>query len=87
MTDLNNVRKDMTAHLAESAEKFVTPDMGIIAIYDPDIPKGVCGIVAGQITEKYHKPSIVLSGKNEITGSARSTSNFNMVIRWPQACR
>ena len=78
MTDLNNVRKDMTAHLAESAEKFVTPDMGIIAIYDPDIPKGVCGIVAGQITEKYHKPSIVLSGKNEITGSARSTSNFNI---------
>lgn len=78
MTDLNNVRKDITAHLAESAEKFVTPDMGIIAIYDPEIPKGVCGIVAGQIAEKFRKPAIVLSGAGEVTGSARSTGNFNI---------
>ena len=78
MTDLNNVRKDITARMTDAAEKFITPDTGIIAIYDPDIPKGVCGVVAGHITEKYHKPSIVLSGTGEVTGSARSTSNFNI---------
>lgn len=78
MTDLNNVRKDITAHMTEATEKHITPDTGIIAIYDPEIPKGVCGVVAGHITENYHKPSIVMSGAGEVTGSARSTSNFNI---------
>ena len=41
--------------------------------------KGVVGIVASRLIEKYYKPTIVLTQSGEIiTGSARSVSGFNL---------
>ena len=48
-------------------------------MYSPDWHKGVVGIVASRIIEKYYFPTIVLTGKNEIiTGSARSVKGFDL---------
>ena len=48
-------------------------------VYSQDWHKGVVGIVASRIIEKYYFPTIVLSGKNEIiTGSARSVKGFDL---------
>ena len=48
-------------------------------VYSPDWHKGVVGIVASRIIEKYYFPTIVLTGKNEIiTGSARSVKGFDL---------
>ena len=48
-------------------------------IYSPNWHKGVVGIVASRIIEKYYKPTIVLTGKGDIlTGSARSVKGFDI---------
>ena len=48
-------------------------------VYSQDWHKGVVGIVASRIIEKYYFPTIVLTGKNEIiTGSARSVKGFDL---------
>jgi single-stranded-DNA-specific exonuclease len=48
-------------------------------VYHPEWHKGVVGIVASRLIEKYYKPTIVLTKSNGmITGSARSIANFNL---------
>ena len=42
-------------------------------LYHPDWHKGVVGIVASRLTEKYYRPTVVLTSSNGMaTGSARS---------------
>jgi single-stranded-DNA-specific exonuclease len=48
-------------------------------VYSKDWHKGVVGIVASRIIEKYYLPTIVLSeGENILTGSARSVKGFDI---------
>lgn len=50
-------------------------------LYNPNWPKGVLGIVAARLTEQFHRPTIILTWSHEdqlISGSARSTKNFNL---------
>lgn len=48
-------------------------------VYSPDWHKGVVGIVASRIIEKYYFPTIVLTGYNDLlTGSARSVKGFDL---------
>jgi single-stranded-DNA-specific exonuclease len=51
----------------------------IIVIFNREWHKGVIGIVASRITEKYYKPAIVLTQSNGfISGSARSVTGFDI---------
>jgi len=51
----------------------------IIVIFNPEWHKGVIGIVASRLTEKYYKPAIVLTRSNDfISGSARSVTGFDI---------
>lgn len=48
-------------------------------VYHPDWHKGVIGIVASRLVEKYYKPTIVFTQSNGlITGSARSVKDFDI---------
>lgn len=48
-------------------------------LYRPDWHKGVVGIVASRLIEKYYRPTIVLTQSNGLlTGSARSVKNFDV---------
>jgi single-stranded-DNA-specific exonuclease len=49
-------------------------------VYQPHWHKGVVGIVASRLIEKYYKPTIVLtrSSENVLAGSARSVQGFNL---------
>ncbi len=48
-------------------------------VFQPHWHKGVVGIVASRLIEKYYKPTIVLTQSGEvITGSARSVNGFNL---------
>ena len=54
-------------------------DRKIIVVYNPDWHKGVIGIVASRLAEKYYKPVIVLTESNGyISGSARSITGFDI---------
>ena len=50
-------------------------------VYSNNWHKGVVGIVASRIIEKYYKPTIVLTGDGDVlTGSARSVKDFDIYI-------
>ncbi|MBN2662306.1 MAG: single-stranded-DNA-specific exonuclease RecJ [Bacteroidales bacterium] len=48
-------------------------------VYNEDWSKGIIGIVASKVIEKYYKPTIVLTKSHDKwTGSARSVANFDL---------
>ncbi len=48
-------------------------------LYNPDWMKGVVGIVASRLIERYYRPTVVLTKSNGfITGSARSVPGFDL---------
>ena len=54
-------------------------DRKAIIVYNPEWHKGVIGIVASRLTEKYYRPAVVLTKSSElITGSARSVTGFDI---------
>lgn len=51
----------------------------IFVIYDESFTEGIVGILAGNITEKYNRPSVVLCNRETfLKGSARSVGNINI---------
>lgn len=80
--NLNNQRKDLDQSITEeamlrAAEKQKTKK-GLV-LYNPSWSKGVVGIVASRIVEKFYKPTIILTEENgKITGSARSIEGFDL---------
>jgi single-stranded-DNA-specific exonuclease len=84
LNNLNIERQRITEELLTRAilevEKL-TEIPNLIILKGSEWPEGIIGLIAGRLTEKYYRPSIVLSenAKGEITGSARSISDFNIV--------
>jgi single-stranded-DNA-specific exonuclease len=74
-TDLN-----ITGEALALLEKDVDqPGRKTIVLYQEHWHKGVIGIVASRLTEKYSRPTVVLTRNGElVSGSARSFSGFNL---------
>lgn len=49
-----------------------------IVLHHPNWPGGVVGIVASRLVERYHKPTILLTGTDPVHGSARSIAGVNI---------
>ncbi len=85
INDFNNKRKELDKTITDSALSHIESDevykdRRSIVVYNPTWHKGVIGIVASRLTEKYHKPTIVLtkSSNGFVSGSARSVAGFNI---------
>ncbi len=75
----NNERRSIDKEITHEAINKIDHNKASIIVYNSNWSKGVIGIVASRILEKYYKPTIVFSEKNNIlTGSARSVSGFNI---------
>ena len=80
----NDDRRELDKKMTDEAYALIADDpkmfdSKIIVIYNPEWHKGVIGIVASRLTEKYYKPAIVLTQSNGyITGSARSITSFDI---------
>ncbi|PIY79988.1 MAG: single-stranded-DNA-specific exonuclease RecJ [Candidatus Pacebacteria bacterium CG_4_10_14_0_8_um_filter_42_14] len=82
LTTLNTERQDMTVQAVEHAQSQVVlqQDEYLLIAASTDYHEGVIGLVAGRLTEEFHKPSIVFAiGENSIKGSARSIPGINIV--------
>jgi len=82
--DYNKQRQEKDKNTTEDAIKMLDSDplfntQKATIVYHPDWHKGVVGIVASRLVEKYYKPTIVFTQSNGlITGSARSVKDFDI---------
>lgn len=78
LNEVNEARKELSNAETAIAEKRVSNSPFEI-IYEESFHEGICGLVAGRIANKYHKPALVLAKSNTlIKGSGRSVPGFNM---------
>lgn len=80
----NTERKNIDAEITREALNFIETNVEqqkkkTTVVYSENWHKGVVGIVASRLTEKYYRPTIVLTQSNGlITGSARSVKDFDI---------
>ncbi len=70
LEERNDRRKLLTAQVFEAARKKLRwePELlqtAVLVLYGEQWPAGVIGIVAHRLTEKYHKPTILLTSASE----------------------
>jgi len=88
----NEDRRELDKRITDEANAIINEIQNIedqkgIVVYNPEWHKGVIGIVASRLSEKYYRPSVVLTKSSElITGSARSIAGFD-IYRAIEACR
>src|SRR5690606_36213828 len=82
--DQNNVRKDFDLNITKEALSLIESSSDNLlrkstVLYKSDWHKGVIGIVASRLTEKYYRPTVILTHTNgHIAGSARSVIGFDL---------
>lgn len=79
-TERKTSDQNMTAEaLALIAECEILINKKTTVVYHESWNKGVIGIVASRLTEKYYRPTVVLTKSNGLlTGSARSVAGFDL---------
>jgi single-stranded-DNA-specific exonuclease len=80
----NQTRQKMQSAVVEEALAMIEADealknQDIIVVYKQGWHKGVLGIVASRIVDKYYRPTVVISVEDGMgTGSARSIDGFHL---------
>ena len=78
---LNNKRKEIETLILNEIDfqKIEKENKDVIIYYNPNINEGLIGIIAARLKDYFNKPSIVITGSNELLkGSARSIYNYNI---------
>ncbi len=84
INDTNLLRRDLDVGITDEALMTleadpITPFKRSTVLYNANWHKGVVGIVASRLIEKYYKPTIILTESNGMaTGSARSVKDFDV---------
>jgi single-stranded-DNA-specific exonuclease len=80
----NTERKGHDLSITDEALSMIASDEVMInrkstVVYNENWHKGVIGIVASRLTEKYYRPTIVLTNSNgHVAGSARSVFGYDL---------
>jgi len=80
----NEERRELESAIFEEADRVVIAalekrELGVITLASPQWHKGVMGIVASRLCEKYYRPTILMSIEEGIaTGSGRSIPGFDL---------
>lgn len=78
LNQVNETRKQLSGKESEKAAGMIT-DEDMEILYDPDFHEGICGLVAGKIASRIHKPTLVMAKSGDlIKGSGRSVPGFNL---------
>ncbi|NOY51434.1 MAG: single-stranded-DNA-specific exonuclease RecJ [Chlorobi bacterium] len=84
INQLNSTRRDLDTNITKEAidqieKNLINSDKKTTVVFNPEWHKGVIGIVASRLIEKFYKPTIVFTKSGEfITGSARSIKGFDI---------
>ncbi|OGY57419.1 MAG: single-stranded-DNA-specific exonuclease RecJ [Candidatus Buchananbacteria bacterium RIFCSPLOWO2_02_FULL_46_11b] len=89
LNQTNRDRQQLTDKINTEAKVVLgeVKDQKILVVIGEGWPTGLVGLVAGRLTDEYHRPSLVISRYNgEIIGSGRSIEAFNIIEALEQ-CR
>ncbi len=92
INEFNQERKELDRGITENAIQQILDDDSLkdkktTVLYNADWHKGVIGIVASRLIEKYYRPTIIMTKSNGfVTGSARSVTEFD-VYAAIESCR
>lgn len=84
LQELNTKRQEKTIQALEQAKEQLRDEIAhdkILIAKNKDWHPGIVGLIAGRLTEKYHRPSIIFHERNDgkLVASARSPENFNII--------
>lgn len=88
----NEDRRELDKKITDEAIDFIDKNIDIetqtsIVLYDETWHKGIVGIVASRLCEKFYRPAVVLTKSGDmISGSARSVPGFD-VYKAIESCR
>jgi single-stranded-DNA-specific exonuclease len=80
----NTERKEHDVKITDEALSMIGNDEILVSrkstvVFNPEWHKGVIGIVASRLTEKYYRPTVVLTRSNgHVAGSARSVFGYDL---------
>jgi single-stranded-DNA-specific exonuclease len=77
----NGERQQLTEELSELAHQQARAQKQehILVVHAPEFHEGVIGLIAGKLTERYSKPTIVISTRGDVAkASARSLPGINI---------
>jgi single-stranded-DNA-specific exonuclease len=78
-TDRKDLDMSITQHALTMMERKEMQERKSTVLFHAEWHKGVVGIVASRITEKYYRPTIILTESDGmVTGSARSVKDFDV---------
>lgn len=81
---LNSTRRDLDTNITKEAieqieHNLINNNKKTTVVYNPEWHKGVIGIVASRLIERFYKPTIVFTKTGDmVTGSARSIKKFDI---------
>lgn len=84
INDHNTYRKELDTEITEQALLQIENDVTFegrksTVVYSDSWHKGVIGIVASRLTDKYYRPTVVMTQTNgHVAGSARSVKDFDV---------
>lgn len=84
INETNNQRRDIDLETTNEALQLLKDDDSNLSkkttvLFNPNWHKGVVGIVASRLIEKYYRPTIVLTENDgKISGSARSVKDYDI---------
>ncbi len=75
---LNHQRRLSTGEYLSDFQEEIEELGEFILLYREDIPEGIIGLIANQLSQKFRRPAIVVTGKEELKGSVRSPATFHL---------
>ncbi|MGI6360886.1 MAG: single-stranded-DNA-specific exonuclease RecJ [Bacillota bacterium] len=91
LVELNTSRKKITAEgtslAIKKVEKTQLHKQKVIVLHCPEVNESVAGIVAGRVKEYFYRPTIIITGTEDILrGSCRSIEGYD-IFQALSACR
>ena len=80
---LNQERQLLTSQVTQAAhaqlrENPALLEQAALVLHHPDWPAGIIGIAASRLAERYQRPTLLLTGRDPIRGSARSVDGVHI---------
>ena len=81
---INRERQRLTSDLTTRARDVVAAcaeTEALLFVTDPTFLEGIVGLIASRLTEEFYRPAVAVHrGETESRGSARSISEFNLIL-------